>query len=519
MIHHSALPHVKTAMSSDDRFNSRPPRDTFKPRRDDGGKPRRDDGGSPRFGKGKSERSDSPARQRESKVWRADGESEFKPRRERRDEGSERGASAARAGGGGDSPWQQARANRSRSDSGFAPRRDDGDDAPRSFKPRSYGRPGDGERPRFSRDGDAPRPPRSFDRDDARPRPPRSFDGDRPAFNRGDRPDRPARDDRAERSERPRRFDAERSFADRGERKFSDRGERKFSDRGERGGERPSRFGKDRPIRPYGRPDDAPRERGESEAPTPRAPVNVLDAKEVRIYGKHAVLALAKQRVDAFRKVYYHRSVQNSFGDLFSWCAANRIGYREVEMDDLQRLSGSEHHEGVVADVIRGNKADLADHLPALSAAQHACIVVLDGVGNPHNLGAILRNAAHFGVDAVMLMPGAGIDLSGAAYRVAEGGAEAQPLIQLQSREELAALEAAGFKMVIAHTRQAKSLWQSKLPHKMLLVFGAEGAGVSDNLLSSDAQKIMIPGSGKVESLNVAQSVAVVLAEAARQKS
>ncbi len=495
-------------MSSDDRFGSRPPRDKFKPRSRD------DAGSSPRFGKGKSDRSDSPARQRESSVWRADGD--VKPKRERRDDGDRGPPRAPRNTGAsdgprGESPWQQARAARSRNE-GFSPRRDDapreGDDsAPRSFKPRSYGRPGEGERPRFNRDGDAR--PRSFDRDG--PRKPRSFDGDRPAFDRAERTDRPPRTDRPDRpdrGDRPRRFDNDNQRSDRG---FGDRG-------GRASGER--RFGKDRPIRPYGRPHEGEAERDEAPpVAAPRAPVNVLDAKEVRIYGKHAVLALAKQRIDAFRKVYYHRSVQNSFADLFSWCAANRIGYREVEMDDLQRLSGSEHHEGVVADVVRGNKANLGEHLPALTASQHACVVLLDGVGNPHNLGAILRNAAHFGVDAVMLMPGAAIDLSGAAYRVAEGGAEAQPLIQLQSREDLAALESAGFKMVIAHTRQAKSLWQSKLPNKMLLVFGAEGAGVSENLLSTDAQKIMIPGSGKVESLNVAQSVAVVLAEAARQKS
>ena len=146
-------------------------------------------------------------------------------------------------------------------------------------------------------------------------------------------------------------------------------------------------------------------------------------------------------------------------------------------------------------------------------------LLLLDGVANPHNLGAILRNAAHFDSDAVLMSPGTQTDLSGATYRVAEGGAEAQPLLHLQSSADYAAIKAAGFTFVAAHTRQAKSLWQQKLPPRCVIVFGAEGAGVSDFLLSHCEMRAAIPGSGKVESLNVALSVAVFLAEGQRQSS
>ena len=298
----------------------------------------------------------------------------------------------------------------------------------------------------------------------------------------------------------------------------------------------------DFPIRPYGR-NNSPRNNSprpavrnnerpaQNSAPVAQpsadaaleydAPVNFEEnrTKELRIYGKHAILGLARHRIEAIRKVYYHRSAQNHLGDLLRWCAANKIGYREVELDDLSRLAATEHHEGVVADILRAPKPVLAPLLESLKGKAFVRLLLLDGVANPHNLGAILRNAAHFDSDAVLMSPGTQTDLSGAAYRVAEGGAEAQPLLHLQSAADFAAIKAAGFTFVAAHTRQAKSLWQQKLPPRCVIVFGAEGAGVSDALLAHCEMRAAIPGSGKVESLNVAQSVAVFLAEGQRQSS
>ncbi len=309
---------------------------------------------------------------------------------------------------------------------------------------------------------------------------------------------------------------------------------------------RPSINRNDLPIRPYGRSNnERPYGRSNNERPASRnserparniaapsqpspdtglehdAPANFEEnrTKELRIYGKHAILGLARHRIEAIRKVYYHRSAQNQLGDLLRWCAANKIGYREVELDDLSRLAATEHHEGVVADILRAPKPLLAPLLESLKGKAFVRLLLLDGVANPHNLGAILRNAAHFDSDAVLMSPGTQTDLSGATYRVAEGGAEAQPLLHLQSAADFASIKAAGFTFVAAHTRQAKSLWQQKLPPRCVIVFGAEGAGVSDALLAHCEMRAAIPGSGKVESLNVAQSVAVFLAEGQRQSS
>jgi RNA methyltransferase, TrmH family len=239
--------------------------------------------------------------------------------------------------------------------------------------------------------------------------------------------------------------------------------------------------------------------------------------RELRIYGRHAVAAIISHRIDAVRKVYYHRSAQNVLPELLRWCAANKIGYREVELEDLFKLSGSEHHEGVVLEILKPEPMTLAQLLESLKDKVRSTLLLLDGVANPHNIGAILRNAAHFDADAVLLNPGNSTALSGAAYRVAEGGAEAQPFFALQNDADVQALKAAGYSFVVSQMRQAKTLWGAKLPKKLVLVFGAESSGVSDYMHRNADIRVQIPGSGKVESLNVAQSVAIVLAEIQRQ--
>lgn len=255
------------------------------------------------------------------------------------------------------------------------------------------------------------------------------------------------------------------------------------------------------------------------EYPIPPDRVEV-QRKELRIYGRHAVLGVARTRRSAIRKVYYMRAAQKVLGELLSWCAAERIGYREVSAEDLSKLAASEHHEGVVADIVRAPEVRLESLLLAQAKQAESTLLLLDGVANPHNLGAILRIAAHFNAAGILLMPGAPTVLSGAAYRVAEGGAEATPLVQIHAvASSVAQLSAARFQLIAAHTREAPSLWQQNLPSKVVFVFGAEGSGLSTGLLKLCDTRISIPGSGAVESLNVAQSVAILMAEGDRQRA
>jgi TrmH RNA methyltransferase len=240
---------------------------------------------------------------------------------------------------------------------------------------------------------------------------------------------------------------------------------------------------------------------------------------ELRLYGVNAVKAAFHHRPEALRKLYLIQDRIPQLQPMLRWCVAHRIGYRVVEDEgDLRRLAGSEHHEGVVADMLREPQQTLTTWLQHLPAGP-VCALWLDGVGNPHNVGAILRSAAHFGVSAILLPKHSNFALSGAAVRVAEGGAEAVPFVRLgRDDNSLAQLRGAGFGLAATVVRDGVPLFETSLPQRLVYVIGAEGEGMSSSLAELCDLRVSIPGSGKVESLNVAAATAVLLAEWARRR-
>ena len=237
---------------------------------------------------------------------------------------------------------------------------------------------------------------------------------------------------------------------------------------------------------------------------------------ELRLYGLHAVQAAFARRPEALRKLYLAEPLIPQLQPLLKWCVAHRIGYRVVADEDLRRLAASSHHEGVVADVLREEPLPLTSWLRALPDGP-ACALWLDGVGNPHNLGAILRSAAHFGAAAVLLPKQSTLALSGAAARVAEGGADAVPFVRMgRDDNAMAQLRGAGFALAATVVRGGASLFATPLPRRLVYVLGAEGEGMDAGLAAQCDLRLSIPGTGAVESLNVASATAVFLAAWAR---
>ena len=205
--------------------------------------------------------------------------------------------------------------------------------------------------------------------------------------------------------------------------------------------------------------------------------------------------------------------------NVLAWCVSNRLGYNVVEEADLDKLTASRHHDGVCCDLSRAPPLDLG-HLLAMvpEAPAPSLLLWLDGVGNPHNLGALLRSAAHFGVHGVIVPAQSGLEVSGAAARVAEGAAEVVPFVQVATAADaIYALQLHGYALAATVPRAGASLYGASLPARLALIFGAEGEGMSETLIGAAQQRLTIPGSGAIESLNVAASVAVVLGEYWRQ--
>lgn len=293
--------------------------------------------------------------------------------------------------------------------------------------------------------------------------------------------------------------------------------------------ERPARvFSNDdsRPVRPYqvreairsprqgsDRADYSARHVG-AEAEHEQHPVKI---KEFRIYGLNASLAAFRKRPESIRKLWLLESRIPKLTELLAFCVKNKIGYNVVENEDLEKLSGSAHHEGVCLALLPMQEQSLSTWL--MSVPEGPCLMIwLDGVGNPHNLGAIMRSAAHFDVNAILLPKQSSLANSGAAARVAEGAAEYVPLVRLGRNENsIAQLTAAGFELVTTVVRGGSNVFKTKLPERCVLVMGAEQMGVEADLISASKLRVEIPGTGHVDSLNVSAATAVLLAEWQRQ--
>ncbi|MDR7069622.1 TrmH RNA methyltransferase [Pseudoxanthomonas japonensis] len=270
-----------------------------------------------------------------------------------------------------------------------------------------------------------------------------------------------------------------------------------------------------RPPRAGGPP---PARRPAPPAERTEAPAHAANRSELRLYGLNALHAVFARRPEAIRKVYLTEARIPALKPLLAWCVKQRVGYRVVEEGDLDRLAASTHHEGVVADVLKVEPMPMGDWLRALPEGRPVAALWLDGVGNPHNFGAILRSAAHFGVAGILLPRDSTLALSGAAARVAEGGAEQVPLVRMGNAENaIGQLRGAGFSLAATVVRGGDALFAATLPQRLVYVMGAEGEGMDAQLAAACDQRLSIPGSGAVESLNVAAATAVFLAQWAQR--
>jgi TrmH RNA methyltransferase len=239
----------------------------------------------------------------------------------------------------------------------------------------------------------------------------------------------------------------------------------------------------------------------------------VKKTDEVKVHGRAAVKALFRARPEALIRVYLVDELADELRPILDHCRKNRLAFHVVDAEELERVSGSQHHEGVCVLAKAKKKTDIRS-LAAIRG--RATLLALDGITNPHNLGAILRTAAHFGTRAVII--GGSLELTPAAMRVAEGGAEHVDVVRVADlAKALRDLAEAGYEVVATTSHRAESLFAAQISDRAVLLLGHEGGGISDPVGFEATRAIRIPGTGKVESLNVAAAAAVLLAEMSRK--
>lgn len=238
--------------------------------------------------------------------------------------------------------------------------------------------------------------------------------------------------------------------------------------------------------------------------------------EQERVVGLAAAYAVVRARPADVLNIAHARSARREVKDLLREAAKLRIAYREVENDELERIADTVHHEGVCLLVKQRPGPRLTELARAI--AKEGVLLALDRVENPHNVGALLRSAAYFGVRGLLLVSPRERALTPAVVRVAEGGAEAVPVCLVPSLvEPLTQLKSEGVAIIGADAHRGESVTQFRFPLRSVIVLGSERHGLASEVEQRCTNFIHIPGTDAVESLNVSVAAGILLAFATRR--
>jgi RNA methyltransferase, TrmH family len=231
----------------------------------------------------------------------------------------------------------------------------------------------------------------------------------------------------------------------------------------------------------------------------------------LRICGLAAVTALFERDPRRVERLFFEDRLKGEVGPFCRRLAWVRKPYRQVEKAELARVAGTPLHGGIVAIAEPQPLAGLDRNTVRIWAKSGKPLLILDGIGNPHNLGAIARSAAFFAIERIVLADRPDQALpSDASYRVAEGGLEHLDLHR-------APFPSALFELRSVYRVIGTAVGHGPVPDRLesgppvALVFGNEESGLDPGTIAACDEIWSIPGSGRVESLNVSAAAAILL--------
>ena len=240
--------------------------------------------------------------------------------------------------------------------------------------------------------------------------------------------------------------------------------------------------------------------------------------KEPRVvFGFHAVLARLRADPKSVVEVFVDETRQDGrMKDLVASAERSGVRLHRVPTKRLDGFYGGGRHQGVVARVEVKKVADNLDEI--LQGVEKPLLLVLDGVTDPHNLGACLRVANAAGAQAVVAPRDRAAGITPAVSKVASGAAESTPYLMVTNlARTLGEIKERNIWVVGADERADKTLYEADLPQSIAWVLGAEGEGMRRLTRESCDLLVRIPMGGDVASLNVSVSAGICLFESVRR--
>lgn len=238
------------------------------------------------------------------------------------------------------------------------------------------------------------------------------------------------------------------------------------------------------------------------------------------IFGFHSVEAILNKEPERFIEIYALKGREDKrLNPIINLARQFGVSIQFMQRKALDDKAKGEQHQGIIARVKEGKKYNEKDLDQIIANSDTPFLLVLDGVTDPHNLGACLRNADAAGVDAIIVPKDKSAKLNGTARKVACGAAETVPLVQVTNlARTLRDIKEMGVWVVGAAGETDVEVFDAKLTGPMAIVMGAEGSGMRRLTREHCDELVKIPMVGTVSSLNVSVATGICLFEVLRQR-
>lgn len=239
------------------------------------------------------------------------------------------------------------------------------------------------------------------------------------------------------------------------------------------------------------------------------------------IYGIHAVKAVLERDPVRFIEAYVLKGRQDErLMPVLNELTQIGVSIQQMNRKTLDDKARGANHQGIIAKVKPAKQLNENDLDSILSQHAQPLLLILDGVTDPHNLGACLRNADAAGVAAVIVPKDRSAPLTATVSKVACGAAETVPLVRVTNlARTMRSLQEQGIWIAGTAGEATHDIYQAKLDGPLAIVMGAEGDGMRRLTRETCDDLIKIPMAGSVSSLNVSVASGVCLFEAVRQRA
>ncbi len=242
--------------------------------------------------------------------------------------------------------------------------------------------------------------------------------------------------------------------------------------------------------------------------------------KNIFIYGRKPVLEALKNRPNEIEKVFIKNSLSSSsLLEINNLIVSNLVSSSKVPQAKIENLVGRVNDQGIVALLSPIKYLRFFDWIEGIDLSTNPAIILLDGIEDPHNFGAILRTAAAAGMSAVIVPTQKQSPVSGVVFKTSAGTAGRIPIIRVHDTNQgIKDVQLAGFKVLALDGNGNNEIWKCEFDAPTAFLIGNEGRGIDKHIIKKCDGTIKIPMSNEVESLNASVSTALICYEWKRKK-